>query len=70
MSMQGSDFPSPSKNFPSTIFSIKDRFLARFYALGKPFALLLPLTALEGTVRQKYYRAYGVQLLFLPKRVW
>src|ERR1035437_4374669 len=29
-------------------YSIKDQFLARCYELGKPFALLMPLTAFEG----------------------
>ena len=29
-------------------FSIKDKIIKRCYDLGKPFALLLPLTALEG----------------------
>jgi len=73
--LTGHDFlvDEPMFNFDCIItnppYSLKDQFLARCYALGKPFALLLPLTALEGTVRQQHYRAYGVQLLFLPKRV-
>ena len=50
-------------------YSLKDRFLARCYALQKPFALLMPLTALEGQQRQQLYRRFGVQLLLLPKRV-
>src|SRR6266540_2286271 len=48
---------------------LKDRFLARCYALQKPFALLIPLTALEGQQRQTLYRSFGVHLLLLPKRV-
>lgn len=50
-------------------FSIKDKFLARCYELKVPFALLLPLTALEGKKRQEMYKRYGLQLLCLPKRV-
>lgn len=49
-------------------FTIKDEFLKRCFELGKPFALLLPLTALEGLKRQKMYREYGVQVLVLPRR--
>jgi len=50
-------------------YSLKDLFLARCYALQKPFALLMPLTALEGKQRQQLYRSFGVHLLLLPKRV-
>ena len=50
-------------------FSLKDQFLARCYELGKPFALLLPFTALEGQFRQSLYRQYGVEVIVLPKRV-
>ncbi|MFO8133200.1 MAG: hypothetical protein R6U10_04620, partial [Thermoplasmatota archaeon] len=34
-------------------FSRKDEFLEQCYAYGKPFALLMPLTALEGMRRHK-----------------
>jgi hypothetical protein len=50
-------------------YSIKDPWLERCYELGKPFALLLPLTALEGIKRQALYRKYGLDVLFLPRRV-
>lgn len=50
-------------------FSLKDEFLTRCYALGKPFALLLPFTALEGQVRQALYREHGLELIVLPRRV-
>lgn len=49
-------------------FSKKDEFLTRCYELGKPFALLLPFTALEGKYRQSLYKKYGLQVLVLPKR--
>jgi len=49
-------------------FSKKDAFLKRCYEITKPFALLLPLTALEGKKRQALYKKYGVQILVLPKR--
>jgi len=50
-------------------FSKKDQFLAKCYEIGKPFALLLPITALEGTFRQSLYKKYGLQILFLKKRI-
>ena len=50
-------------------FSLKDRFLERCYDLGKPFALLLPLTALEGKDRQSFYKKYGIQLIVPDSRI-
>lgn len=50
-------------------YSLKTKFLQRAYALGLPFAFLLPITALEGTERQRLYRENGLQLLILPKRI-
>lgn len=46
----------------------KDRWLARSYALGKPFALLLPLTTFEGLKRQALFHEHGVEVILLPKR--
>ena len=50
-------------------FSLKDKFLERCFEIGKPFALLLPITALEGKFRQKLYRENGIQLILFDKRV-
>lgn len=49
-------------------YSCKDSFLFRCYTLGKPFALLLPLTALEGKKRGKMFRDNGVSVLVLDQR--
>jgi len=49
-------------------YSLKEKFLERCYELKKPFALLMPLTALESEKRQKLYRKYGVQLIIPNKR--
>jgi len=50
-------------------YSLKEQFLARCYEIGKPFALLMPLTALEGEIRHKLYRKHcGIQLLIPNKR--
>ena len=40
-------------------YSLKDEFLKRCYLLGKPFALLLPLTTLEGKRQRWFYRSRG-----------
>ena len=50
-------------------YSIKDKFIERCYELGKPFALLMPLTALEGKKRQKCYKEHGLQLIIPNKRI-
>lgn len=50
-------------------YSKKEDFLRICYAYGKPFALLLPLTALEGKARGKLYKKYGIQLIIPNKRI-
>ena len=50
-------------------YSIKDDFLERAFGLGKPFAFLLPLTALEGKFRGSLYRKHGIQLIIPNGRI-
>jgi len=50
-------------------YSIKQEFLERAYMLGKPFALLLPLTALETRKRQRLFEHYGLEIIFMDKRI-
>lgn len=50
-------------------YSIKHKFLVRCYALGKPFALLLPLTTLETRYRQALFQQYGVEIILFDKRI-
>ena len=50
-------------------FSLKQQFLERCYSLGKPFALLLPLTTFETPKRQALFRKHGVQVIFFDKRI-
>lgn len=50
-------------------YSIKDKFLRRCYDLGKPFALLLPITALGEQERVAMYRQHGIQLVLPPERI-
>jgi len=50
-------------------YSKKDEFLERAYQIKKPFAFLLPLTALEGKKRMALFRENGLEIIFLPKRI-
>ena len=50
-------------------YSLKNEFLKKAYEYGKPFALLLPLTALESKERQSLYEKYGIEILLLNKRI-
>jgi len=50
-------------------YSLKDNFIERAYSLHKPFAFLLPLTALEGKRRGYLYRENGIQLIIPNKRI-
>ena len=50
-------------------FSIKNQILKRCYELGKPFALLLPITTIEGVERHKLFRKHGIQLLVFDRRI-
>lgn len=50
-------------------YSIKHKFLARAYQLSRPFALLLPLTAFETRERQELFETYGIEVIFMDKRI-
>ena len=50
-------------------YSKKDEFLKRAFDIGKPFALLMPLTALEGIKRGALFRKYGLQLIIPNRRI-
>ena len=64
---------NPTFNYDMIItnppYTQKNEFLEKCYKLNKPFALLLPLTALEGIERGKLFRKYGIDLLVLDKRI-
>ena len=49
-------------------YSLKDQFLEKCYQYNKPFALLLPLTALEGIKRRQLYNN-GISVIVLDKRI-
>ncbi len=67
------DFGLDTKGFDCIVtnppYSLKEDFLRRCYEIGKPFALLLPLTALEGKRRGELYRRHGIQLIIPNKRI-
>lgn len=50
-------------------YSIKDEFIKKCYEYGKPFCLLLPITALEGQNRGIMWRKYGIDILVFDGRV-
>lgn len=50
-------------------YSLKDKFLEKCYQYNKPFALLLPLTALEGKHRSNLYSQYGISVIVLDSRI-
>jgi len=74
--LHGFDFLSPLAATPefdcvltNPPYSVKDDWLDRCYALEKPFALLMPITALGEQYRFKLYKKHGIQLVLLPERV-
>lgn len=50
-------------------YSLKNEFLERCYELRTPFALLLPLTCLETSRRQRLFRTRGLELILMAKRI-
>ena len=68
------DFLTDTPNFQFDMiitnppYSLKDEFLEKCYEYKKSFALLLPLTSLEGINRGKMYRENGIELLVFDRR--
>ena len=50
-------------------YSKKDEFLEKAYELKRPFAFLLPLTALEGIKRGALYKKNGLQIIIPNRRI-
>jgi len=63
------EFPEYDILITNPPYSIKDKFLEEAYKRGKPFAMLLPITALEGIKRQSLYNKYGIEILFPTRRI-
>lgn len=72
---QGKDFFAwkPRSHFDCIVTNPPHKFMtewiARCYAIGKPFALLVPHRVLEGQERHAMFRKHGVQLIFLDRRI-
>ena len=49
-------------------FSLKDKVLKKLFELDKPFAMLMPITALGGKKCQEMFKKYGIEVLFLGER--
>lgn len=56
-------------NITNPPYSLKDEFLKKCYEYKKPFALLLPITTLEGVTRNRLFKKYGIELLVFDKRI-
>ena len=50
-------------------YSKKDKFIKRCYELKKPFALLLPVSSLQGINRGEMFAKNGIEILALNKRI-
>jgi hypothetical protein len=50
-------------------FSVKFKWLARCYQLGRPFALLMPVETLGARTAHKLFKHHGVQIILLDRRV-
>lgn len=63
----------PKEHFDMIItnppYSLKDDFIKKCYEWNKPFALLLPITALEGKTRGTMFRKYGIEVMVFDGRV-
>lgn len=50
-------------------YSVKYKWLARCYEIGKPFALLMPVEMLGAVTAQNLFKKYGIEIILLSKRV-
>ena len=50
-------------------YSLKNEFLERAYALGRPFAFLMPLFTFESSKRQEMFEKHGLEVILINKRL-
>jgi hypothetical protein len=50
-------------------YTLKNQFIKKCFFHGKRWAMLMPLTALEGVERGRWFRDHGIELLVLDRRV-
>lgn len=72
--ISGFDFLSSSLPYFDCIvtnppYSLKEEFLARCYQLGKPFALLMPLTTFDSVERRTLFAQHGLEVIFPQRRI-
>ena len=48
---------------------MKDQVLERCFSLEKPFAILLPVNAMQGKKRVSLFKEYGLELLVFDGRI-
>jgi len=64
-----SDFDEYDAIITNPPYSKKDAFIEKCYQTDKPFALLLPVSALQGQKRGKMFDKYGIEILTLNSRI-
>lgn len=50
-------------------YSIKDAWIARCFELGKPFALLLPVSVFDSRRRREMFQKHRIELIFPDGRI-
>lgn len=50
-------------------FSVKYKWMARAYRLGKPFALIVPIDTLGAAAAQRLFKHYGFEWIFFNQRI-
>lgn len=50
-------------------FTMKERFMGRCYNLGKPFALLMPITTFDHAGRRSLMDEFGVEVILPSRRI-
>lgn len=50
-------------------FSIKEKFMGRCYQLGKPWALLMPITTFDSQERRKQMDTHGIEIILPDRRI-
>lgn len=71
----GHDFMSwrPEQDFNCIVtnppFSMKEQFMGRCYQLGKPWALLMPITTFDSNKRRQLMASRGIEIILPTRRI-
>ncbi len=63
------DAPDYDMTITNPPYDVKDQWLRRSFDTGKPFALLMPITALGEQGRVALYREMGIDVMLPPGRI-